>query len=109
LSKAWSSRNARLALERPPEAVVDKTRLSPSGDPQDYYHPDPYWWPHPKNKDRLPYVKRDGSRIRGTVLYEPGSGRYDRTRLQRLFDDGISLALTSMLTCEDIYVEHAGA
>ena len=105
----WLFRNARLALERPPEAVVEKTKLSPSGNPQDYYHPDPYWWPYSKNKDRLPYVKRDGKRIHGTVLYEPGSGRYDRTRLQRLFDDGISLALTSMLTCEDRYVEHAGA
>jgi hypothetical protein len=36
-----------------------------------------------------PYVRRDGRRVPGTRLYEPLSDNYDRTRLQRLFDDSV--------------------
>lgn len=98
---------AREALSRPPASVVDKTDLAPSGDPQDYFHPAPYWWPDPSRPDGLPFIKKDGQRVPGTEMYEPESDRYDRTRLQRLFDDSTTLALAAFLTDDITYAQHA--
>ena len=100
---------AEAALERGAGAVVDKTELPPSKNPHDYYHPAPYWWPNPKSRDGMPYVKRDGERVPGTGLYDEESARYDRTRLQHLFDDGIALALAWFATGERRYAEHGAA
>ncbi|WP_261397162.1 alginate lyase family protein [Leisingera aquaemixtae] len=98
---------AEEALTRGPFSVTDKPEPGPSGDLHDYFHPAPYWWPDPKKKDGLPYIKRDGERVPGTLLYEAESDRYDRTRLQRLFDDTTALALAGRITGEDRYREHA--
>src|SRR5699024_2293547 len=49
----------------------------------------------------------DGQRVPGTILYEADSQRYDRTRLQYLFDDGITLALAWVATGDRRYAEHA--
>src|SRR5690606_28666853 len=95
------------ALERGPYSVVDKTTLPPSGDARDYWHPAPYWWPDPARPDGLPYVWRDGERVPGTRMYEPESERYDRTRLQRLFDDTTVLALAWAVGERREHVEHA--
>ncbi|TPW27606.1 alginate lyase family protein [Pararhizobium mangrovi] len=97
---------ADAALTRGPHTVVDKTTLPPSGDPKDYWHPAPYYWPHPLRV--FPHVHRDGKRVPGTRLYEPLSERYDRTRLQRLFDDTFVLALAYRETGEERYAVHAG-
>lgn len=84
---------AELALQRGPYSVTDKTMTAPSGDRHDYYHPAPYWWPGAGsgigNGGRL----LDRKRVPGTELYGADSDRYDRTRLQRLFDDTTILAL----------------
>ncbi|WP_051075152.1 alginate lyase family protein [Thioalkalivibrio sp. ARh3] len=98
---------ANEALGRGPFSVMDKTTLPPSGDPHDYWHPAPYYWPHPLRIPGLPYVLRDGQRVPGTRLYEPESERYDRTRLQRLFDDGLVLAIAHQTTGDRRYGEHA--
>ena len=98
---------AEEALERGPYSVVDKTTLPPSGNRHDYWHPAPYYWPHPLRIPGLPYVRRDGERVPGTRMYEPLSDRYDRTRLQRLFDDGFILALAATCSDERKYGEHA--
>jgi hypothetical protein len=98
---------AELALERGPWSVVDKTSLPPSGDRHDYYHPAPYWWPNPATPSGMPYVFRDGERIPGTRLYEPESDRYDRTRLQRMFDDTTAMALAWLATGAGRYAGHA--
>lgn len=100
-------KNATEALTRQPESPVDKPEPGPSGNLQDYYHPAPYWWPNPNTKDGLPYVRKDGERIPGTRLYEPESHRYDRTRLQRLFDDSTTLALAALVTGDQTYSMHA--
>jgi hypothetical protein len=99
--------DADQALGRGPYSVVDKTTLPPSGDPHDYWHLAPYFWPNPDTADGLPYVIRDGQRLPGTELYAPGSERFDRTRLQRLFDDTTVLALAWRVHSEDRYAEHA--
>ncbi len=95
------------ALKRGPFSVVDKTTRPPSGDVHDYWHPAPYYWPHPLRIPGLPYVARDGERVPGTRLYEPESDRYDRTRVQRLFDDGLVLALAQEVTGDERYGQHA--
>ncbi len=96
------------AIDRGPYSVVDKPEPGPSGDPHDYFHPAPYWWPNPKKPDGLPYVRQDGNRVPGTRLYEPDSDRFDRTRLQRLFDDTTTLVLAARITGDAAYGDHAG-
>lgn len=100
---------ADAALQRPPISVTDKTTLPPSGDPHDYWHPAPYWWPNPETKNGLPYIRKDGERVPGTEMYDPESDKYDRTRIQHLFDDSLSLALAWKITGNKIYAEHAVA
>lgn len=100
-------RAADEALERGPYSVVDKQTLPPSENPHDYWHPAPYYWPNPLRIPGLPYVPRDGKRVPGTRLYEPLSDRYDRTRLQRLFDDTYALALGSVAFGSEEYGHHA--
>ncbi len=95
------------ALQRGPFSVTDKPEPGPSGDLHDYFHPAPYWWPNPKKKDGLPYVRQDGRRVPGTQLYEADSDRYDRTRLQRVFDDTTFLALAARLSGDQRYSDHA--
>jgi hypothetical protein len=94
------------ALTRGPYSVVDKTTLPPSQNIHDYWHPAPYWWPNPNTPDGLPYIKKDGQRVPGTSMYEPESEKYDRTRLQRLFDDTFTLALAWKFTGEIKYAQH---
>lgn len=98
--------DAEEALTRGPYSVVDKKTLPPSGNIQDYWHPAPYWWPNPNTKDGLPYVRRDGERVPGTRMFEPESDKYDRTRLQRVFDDSVTLALAWYFTGKEKYAEH---
>jgi hypothetical protein len=95
------------ALNRGPYSVIDKTSLPPSHNPNDYWHPAPYYWPHPLRIPGLPYVMRDGERLPGTRLYEAESDQYDRTRLQRLFDDTWSLSLAHNQARDHRFGEHA--
>lgn len=100
-------RNGEAALERGPYSVVDKTTVPPSKIAHDYWHPAPYWWPDPSKEDGMPYIRRDGERVPGTRLYEPESDQYDRTRLQRMFDDTLTLALAFKLTGRKEFGAHA--
>jgi hypothetical protein len=98
---------AEAALTRGPYSVVDKQTLPPSGNRHDYWHPAPYYWPNPLRIPGLPYVWRDGRRVPGTELYAELSDDYDRTRLQRLFDDTFVLALGWCHCGERRYAERA--
>lgn len=98
--------DAEEALRRGPFTVTDKKTLPPSGNANDYWHPAPYWWPNPDTQDGLPYIQRDGERVHGTKLFEPESDKYDRTRLQRVFDDSMILALAWYFTGEKQYAGH---
>jgi hypothetical protein len=103
---AWSSSfltRAEEALRRPRFSILDKTTLPPSGDARDYWHPAPYWWPDPRRPDGLPYVKKDGERVPGTEVFGAGSEKYDRTRLQTLFDDVAFLAIAWKATGDKRY------
>jgi len=101
--------DAEAALKRGPYSVIDKITLPPSGNLQDYWHPAPYWWPDPDSPDGLPFIRRDGKRVPGTRLYEPDSEKYDRTRLQRVFDDTYVLALALQATGDERYSAHGAS
>lgn len=98
---------AEEALTRGPFSVTHKTTLPPGGNRQDYWHPAPYWWPNRWIPGGLPYVQRDGVRVPGTRMYEPESEAFDRTRLQRLFDDTTALALAWRRTGRAEFAAHA--
>src|SRR5262245_4737287 len=53
-------READKALKAGPFSVTRKERTAPSGDKHDYLSLAPYWWPDPKSKDGLPFIRRDG-------------------------------------------------
>jgi hypothetical protein len=95
------------ALGRGPYSVVEKSTLPPSQDAHDYWHPAPYWWPDPSQPDGLPYAKRDGERVPGTNMDDAESGRYDRTRLQAMFDDTTMLALAGAIRGREEHHRHA--
>lgn len=98
---------ARKYLGNPLYSVIDKTTLPPSGNKHDYWHPAPYFWPNPKTRDGLPYVYKDGERIPGTRMYEPESVKYDRTSIQRVFDETTTLALAGYIFTRPAYTEKA--
>ncbi|MCE8026966.1 alginate lyase family protein [Billgrantia aerodenitrificans] len=100
-------RNANASLSRGPYSVIDKKTLPPSRNLHDYWHPAPYFWPNPIPMPGLPYIRKDGKRVPGTRLYEPLSDNYDRTRLQRLFDDTFSLSLAGSVSKDERYDAHA--
>ncbi|MEP6355857.1 MAG: alginate lyase family protein [Hyphomicrobiales bacterium] len=95
------------ALMRGPYSVTDKPNPGPSGNLHDYFHAAPYWWPNPNTKTGLPYIYKDGERVLGTELYGQGSDSYDRSRLQRLFEDTLVLALANAVKPNVKYKEHA--
>jgi hypothetical protein len=101
------SQAADKALQRGPHSVVHKQSLPPSGNRHDYWHPAPYYWPHPLRIPGLPYVRRDGRRMPGTRLHEPMSENYDRSRLQHLFDDTYVLTLASHYCGNAEYARYA--
>ncbi|GAB3993625.1 alginate lyase family protein [Glycomyces albus] len=88
---------------------LDKTTTAPSKDPKDYWNPAPYWWPNPDSPDGLPYVRRDGHRVPGTILGAPGSEKYDRTSVQCMVDETFVNALAHEFTGEIDFAEKAAA
>ncbi len=53
-------RLAEKALEMSPVAVTQYVAKLSEGGPHDFYSNGDYWWPDPKKKDGLPYIRRDG-------------------------------------------------
>jgi len=99
-----------------PWSVTDKPEdfVAPSGDPHDYLHPAPYY--HPPTKEDLAndpdldqnvFVRRDGERVLGTEMYGPYSERYDRSRLQAMFNNVTVWTLGSFYSDDLSFAEHA--
>lgn len=99
--------NALEYLANPLYSITDKTTLPPSGDNRDYWHPAPYFWPNPTSPDGLPYIRKDGERVPGTRMYEAQSNKYDRTAIQRVFDETTALALAGCVFSTPAYTEKA--
>ncbi len=51
---------AEKALKVADFSVMNKTSVSVSGNKHDYYSLAPYFWPDPKKKDGVPYIRKDG-------------------------------------------------
>jgi hypothetical protein len=100
---------AQQALGRGPYSVLDKLGCAPSGDPRDYWHPAPYHWPNEDSPTGLPYQKRDGLRVPGTQFGDPEAVNYDRTSLQAVFDDTLTLALAGFFSGRGDLAAHAVA
>ncbi len=95
------------ALLHAPASVIDKKGRAPSGDPHDYFSPAPYWWPDPDKADGRPYIRRDGQLVPGAGLNGPGSEASDRTRLQRMLDDTMVLALAATVLGDRRFADRA--
>eukprot|EP01134_Creolimax_fragrantissima_P001874 CFRG1874T1 len=98
---------AEYALSQGPWSVTDKTEQPPSRNKHDYYSVKPYYWPNPDTPDGLPYVRRDGKRIPGSILYDEGSEKYDRTALANMFRNTTTLALAFYFTEDEMYARKA--
>jgi len=88
-------------------SVMDKIEVPPSGEKHDYLHPAPYYWPNPSTATGLPYVYRDGERNPDTILNSSESAKYDRTRLQKMFNNTFILALAHFFTGDPRFATHA--
>lgn len=53
-------RTADKSLKIPDASVTQKLSISPGRDRHDYLSLAIYWWPDPKKKDGLPWIRRDG-------------------------------------------------
>jgi hypothetical protein len=100
-------RDAEAALLNPLRSVTDKAAGAPGGTLNDYWSVAPFWWPDPDSEDGMPFVRKDGERVPGTKLFEPGSERYDRTRLFAMIRDVTTLALASRVFGQKRYSERA--
>ena len=54
-------------LNSPRMSVIDREARAVSQNPHDYASYGPYWWPNPDTPDGLPYVRRDGEILPGTL------------------------------------------
>lgn len=82
-------KEANAALAHARYSVVDKTLTPASGDKHDFFSFGPYWWPDPKKKDGLPYIRKDG-------LHNPAASTEgtDGARLGHFAHDVTVLALS---------------
>ena len=94
-------RDADKALKAGPFSVTQKERTAPSGDKHDYLSLAPYWWPDPKSKDGLPYIRRDGET-------NPDSKRGTDAPLIGAMAGAVeTLAIAYYFTGEERYAERA--
>jgi hypothetical protein len=94
-------READKALKAGPFSVTQKERTPPSGDKHDYLSLAPYWWPDPKSKDGLPYIRRDGE------VFPDSKRGTDAPLIGAMAGAVETLALAYYLTGEERYAERA--
>ncbi|MGH7951328.1 MAG: alginate lyase family protein [Limisphaerales bacterium] len=90
--------NAALALE-PITITKYRAKLSDGG-PNDFYSNGDYWWPNPKTKNGLPYVKHDGES-------NPNNFNKHRECIWQLRDAVTALGAAYKITGDDRYVQKA--
>lgn len=85
-----------------PVSVVDKKRVAPSGDKHDYLTLAPYWWPDPKKKDGLPWIRHDGR-----VNPQTRGEHVDYDAKGKLFNSVNTLCMASFYSSDPKYAERA--
>lgn len=95
-------KQADAALTHQRYSVTDKTLAPASGDRHDFFSFGPYWWPDPKSKDGLPYIRKDGQ-------HNPASSTdaTDSVRLGKFSHDMTVLGLAWYFTGEKKYADKA--
>eukprot|EP00123_Amoebidium_parasiticum_P017446 comp23857_c0_seq1/m.41716 comp23857_c0_seq1/g.41716 ORF comp23857_c0_seq1/g.41716 comp23857_c0_seq1/m.41716 type:complete len:791 (-) comp23857_c0_seq1:828-3200(-) len=99
--------SARSALKVGPWSVMDKFGIAPSGNRHDYYSIKPYYWPNPATRNKMPYIRKDGQRVPGSILYNPQSLKYDRTSLANMFRNTTVLGLAFFFTDNPVFGQKA--
>lgn len=94
--------DADAALSAGPWQVTDKTRAPASGDLHDYASMGPYWWPDPKQKEGLPYIRHDGK-----INPERDGQAFDLKRMESMSSAVEALALAYFLTEDKVYADRA--
>jgi hypothetical protein len=95
-------RRADKALAEGPFSVTNKTKTPPSGSKADYYSIGPYWWPNPKKKSGLPYIRKDGE-----VNPERNDESFDAVRFSNFSRSVETLSLAAFFSEERKYADHA--
>jgi hypothetical protein len=95
---------AEKALEAGPWSVTQKPDEScaASGNKHDYYTQSPFYWP-PEAGEGLVWQHREGKSYPGTVIHDPESHHFDRTRLKDMQYNTTILALAYVMTGEKQY------
>ena len=92
------TRAADKALKGGTLSVTHKTGKPPSGDKHDYLSQSPYWWPDPKKRNGLPFIRKDGK------VYPKSRGEHvDVTRKSSLFKRLQALGVASFLSNDPKY------
>ena len=94
------------ALDRGPFSVMDKISTPPSGDKHDYFSAAPYFWPVTNERNETVFLHKDGHKHPSTEMYSVESGLYDRSTLQRVFDDSSLTALAWYFTGSARFAKH---
>ena len=95
-------KRANTALSVAPYSVTDKKRPGPSGDLHDYVSLSRYFWPNPKTKDGLPYIRKDGQ-----SNPEINSVNFDRRRSQEMTNTVRDLSLAAYFSDDSRYADKA--
>ena len=95
-------KRANTALTVAPYSVTDKGRPGPSGDLHDYVSLSRYYWPNPKTKDGLPYIRKDGQ-----SNPEVNGVNFDRRRSQDMTDAVRDLSLAAYFSDDSRYSDKA--
>lgn len=90
------------ALTIDADPVINKNRIPPSGDKQDYISIGPYWWEDSTKVDGLPWIRRDGE-----VNPLARGNDTDRQRMRALFNALSSLTFAFYYSDEPKYAEKA--
>src|SRR6185312_1845064 len=91
---------ANEALAMKPPAITDHVATNSAGGPHDFFSQADYTWPNPTNKNKLPYVNRDGET-------NPENFEYHRMAMRDMKDAVAALAAAYALTGDDKYVNKA--
>ena len=100
LDRARILKLANEALALKPPAVTDHVATNSTGGPHDFFSQADYTWPNPTNKNKLPYVNRDGET-------NPENFDYHRMAMRNMKDAVAALAAAYALTGDEKYIAKA--
>ena len=96
--------DAKELLDSPDLSLTEKSSVPPSGDKRDYYSVSRYWWPDPKKKDGLPWIRKDG--VTNPVIR---TGEYDSERLRKMSKSIEVLCIAYAISEDEAYAQRASS